>query len=396
MAEPATNNKTSPSSLMIPDWTQLPEELLEFLTEKLDSCFDVVHARSVCRAWRSTMPFPCSLLRPSYSLPMLPNKNVGLCSLEKVPLVFFRVPTRDGDDGDTASASVYFIGGISRDDSADYKDLPSPLQCSMTVKIPGESEPTLMNILDCQMLSLGYEYRLKNWSPDGEKTTLRNLAFLPLNKEGGGEFGVLLYFKGDLLVLTTRAEMKWKLLENVPKKPCTSLATFRGRFYASFYDRTSVVIDPDSLDVTLLIHSELVGFYKHLVPSGIDELFLVEEFLTTPAACRVSRLDEETGKWVVVTDIGGRVLLIDQDWENVCCSAKELPDCCGLSGNSIVITGEPENVANTFRYEGVEEDDLKFWTVSREKRVTVLSTSPAVALRVELGHCLASFLGKDN
>ncbi|CAA7032990.1 unnamed protein product [Microthlaspi erraticum] len=253
-----------------------------------------------------------------------------------------------------------------------------------------------MNILDCQILSLGHQYRLKNWNPDAVETSITSVAFVPLNTEGGGEFGVLLYFKGDLLVLTTRAEMKWKLLENVPRKSCMSLATFRGRFYASFFYGRTVVIDPYSLDVTLLIHSELEGFYKHLVPSGNDELFLVDELLTIPAACRVSRLDEENGKWVEVTDVGGRVLFIDQELGNVCCSAKELPDCCGLSGNSIVITGEPENVANTFKYEGIEEYELKFWTVSRERRVTVLSTSPAVALRVELGHCLASFLGKDN
>ncbi|CAA7032991.1 unnamed protein product [Microthlaspi erraticum] len=115
MAESPTNKKTSSSS-MIPDWTQLPEELLEFISEKLDNCFEVVHARSVCCSWRSSMPFPCSLLRPRYSLPMFPSKKVGLCSLEKLPFVLFRVPTPDADDADIASASVYFIGGISRDD----------------------------------------------------------------------------------------------------------------------------------------------------------------------------------------------------------------------------------------------------------------------------------------
>ncbi|CAA7047920.1 unnamed protein product [Microthlaspi erraticum] len=48
MAARATNKMTSPSSWMILDWTQLPEELLQVISENLDNCFDVVHARSVC------------------------------------------------------------------------------------------------------------------------------------------------------------------------------------------------------------------------------------------------------------------------------------------------------------------------------------------------------------
>ncbi|KAG7572075.1 F-box-like domain superfamily [Arabidopsis suecica] len=67
MAEPARNKKIS--SIM-PNLSQLPDELLNLIFKNLeDYCFDVLHPRSVCRSWRCTFPFPCCLLRPSYSLP---------------------------------------------------------------------------------------------------------------------------------------------------------------------------------------------------------------------------------------------------------------------------------------------------------------------------------------
>ncbi|KAG7567858.1 F-box domain [Arabidopsis thaliana x Arabidopsis arenosa] len=134
MAKPARNKKIS--SIM-PNWSQLPDELLNLIFKNLeDYCFDVLHARSVCRSWRSTFPFPCCLLRPSYSLPTFadfPFVIEDLCTLEKVPLFLFRLRAPAAS---TALLSEYFLGGIGRDESEDHMELPSPLQCSVRVKIP--------------------------------------------------------------------------------------------------------------------------------------------------------------------------------------------------------------------------------------------------------------------
>ncbi|CAA7033035.1 unnamed protein product [Microthlaspi erraticum] len=332
----------------VPDWTQLPEELLQVISEKLDNCFDVVHARSVCSS---------------------------LGTLKKIPLFLFRVPTL------SASSSEYFLGGIGcRDEAEDQTELPSPIQCSVKVKI-GESDPRLMNMLDCEILPLGHQYRLIGCNP----SYYRGVAFLPLKKEGGREFVVLLHY-GYVLYVQTSAEMKWKRLKNVPKSEiCRDVVTFRGRFYASFRNGTSVVIDPYSLDVTLLMHSQNREISHYLVPSGNDDLFLVHRF-ASHSTYRVSRLDEEAGKWVEISEVGDRVLFISGGvLGNVCCSAKELPDGCGVSGNSIVFT---DYVGGTYSYKyGVDtgrgEDGRKGWRPSRESRVKVLSTSPVVALRVE-------------
>lgn len=123
-------------------------------------------------------------------------------------------------------------------------ELPSPIQCSLKVNIL-ESDPTLMNMLDCQILSLGHQYRMIGWEPKD----YRGVAFLPLNKEGEREFVVLLNYSNVLLVLRS-AEMRWKRLENIAEALCSDLVTFRGRFYAAFLTRKIVVIDPYSLEVS--------------------------------------------------------------------------------------------------------------------------------------------------
>ncbi|CAF2278934.1 unnamed protein product [Brassica napus] len=286
------------------DWSLLPEELLNIISENVEDCFDIVHARSVSNSWRSTFSFPCMLRRQSYSLPSFanfPSESKDLCTLEKIPLFLFRVQTPP-----PASASEYFLGGIGRDESEDQTELPSPIQCSVKAKIPG-SDPTLMNMRDGQIFPLGHQYRI---SCDSKE--YRSLAFLPLHKEGREEFIVLLSFGRFLLALRS-SEMKWELVMGFKAPSSDNIVTFRR------------------------------------------------------------------------SDLGDRVLFIRQQG-NVSCSAKELPDGCGVSGNSILFTNELDNGTYVYKYgvdTGREEDDLNCWRFSGENRVTILSTSPVVNFRVE-------------
>ncbi|CAF2279814.1 F-box/kelch-repeat protein At1g64840-like [Brassica napus] len=391
MEEPAAKKKRS--SALLPDWSQLPKELLEIITDNVN-CFDIVHARSVCTSWRSSFPFPSCLLRSSYSLPTfdklsLETNEEGTYVLGKIPYFLFRVRALTAE-----SPSEYFFGGIGRDES---EELPCPIQCSVKVKIQG-SDPTLMKMNDCQIFPLGHQYKMFGW----ELKDYRGVAFLPLYKEGrGGEFVVLLnYYYGKLMVLTS-VEMKWKRFEKLSETLCSNVVTFRGRFYVSFLSRRTVVgIDPHSLEVTDLMPLPQSGL-NFLVPSGDDELFLVEvmvpsgDFDFNRFTCNVSRLDEKAGKWVKVSDLGDRVLVIAR-LGNVSFSAKELPDGCGVSGNSIVFTNWPQDVTLFYKYGpykgsaeelpdgyGVNGNIKTVWRTSRENSGVILNTFPVVALRVE-------------
>ncbi|XP_019093380.1 PREDICTED: F-box/kelch-repeat protein At2g24250-like [Camelina sativa] len=264
MAEPATKKKRKISSLFL-DWSQLPEELLHLISKNLkeNNCFDVVHARSVCTSWRSAFPFPSSLLRPRYSFPTFKSESEDLFTLEKVLLFLFRVKTPPPAAAhDVVLPCEYFLGAISRDDHMEL--LPSPLECSMEVVIPG-AVPTLVNMRDCQIIPLGHKYRLIDWETS-------HVAFLPVDKEGGGEgeFVVLRSCYTDFMVFAS-VEKRWKRLKRDDHGECSNI------------DR---------------VH--------FLVPCGDDELFLVGTVIPSDdgvsefnrLTCRVSRLDEEAGTWV--------------------------------------------------------------------------------------------------
>ncbi|CAH8367115.1 unnamed protein product [Eruca vesicaria subsp. sativa] len=395
MTESATKNMTSSSSSVTSDWSLLPEELLQIISEKVEDCFDIIHARSVCSSWRSTFPVPCILSRERYSLPSFanfPNESKDLCTFEKIPLFLFTVQTPP-----PASASDYFLGGIGLDE--DQTQLSSPIQCSLKVKIPG-SDPTLVNLRDCQILPLGHQYRMIGC----DSRYCRGLAFLPLNKEGREEFIVLLGFSRFLLLLRS-SEMKWKPALDLERVEihivCHDIVTFKRRFYATGRYKTTISslvltlrIDPFSFQVNSILPAKSCSL-KYLVTCGNDEeLFLVEkenycsdELKLTQFSCRVSRLQEEPDHWVKVSDLGDRVLFIGR-FGNVSCSAKDFPDGCGVSGNTVLFTNELDNGTYAYKY-GVDDtrrDELggrNGWRFSGENRVTIRSTSPVVAFRVE-------------
>ncbi|CAA7032980.1 unnamed protein product [Microthlaspi erraticum] len=378
--------------LSMPDWSHLPEELLHIISKNLENCFDVVHARSVCRSWRSNFPFPACLSRQSYSLPTFltyyPKEDGDLCTLEKIPLFVFTV------HNPTSSVSEYLLGGIVGDEPGDDEELPSRLQSSVNLKMPYTN---LINVLDCHILSLGHQYRIKHISTRRDfqgPTVYGGVAFIQLNKEGGGDFMVLLNDVNGLMLLTS-AEMRWKRLKNVPSGTCMDIVSFRGKFYATFLLRETFVIDPYTMDVTTLMPLQDEISNNYLVRCGDDELFLVE--LTYPMisddvvdpkfyTCRVSRLDEEAGRWVEVRDLGDRVFFIGYRG-NFSCLAKDL--CDGrVSGNSVLITNMCMDLPFFFKYGlrmgSVEEDLESYLSVSLENRVTIVyNTYPVLALLVQ-------------
>lgn len=183
-------------------------------------------------------------------------------------------------------------------------------------------------------------------------------------------------------------------LEQSSIADCSDILTFRGRFYVVFLNGDIFVIDPYSLEATPLMPPEVLnpGSCNYLVPCGNDELFLVVVIIPRSSVldfgkltCRVSKLDEEAGEWVEVSDLGDRVLFIGNQG-NVACSAKELPNGCGVSGNSILFTDGLGFKNFAYKYgvpTGNAEDDLSLWRFSRENLVDVLNKSPpVVALQI--------------
>nr|VDD13442.1 unnamed protein product [Brassica rapa] len=92
-------------SSMMPDWSLLPEELLHFISQNVENCFDGVHGRSVCTSWRSNIPFPSCLLRTSYSLPTFAQFPVETKA---------HAPSRRSLCAASTSPCEYFLGEMSQ------------------------------------------------------------------------------------------------------------------------------------------------------------------------------------------------------------------------------------------------------------------------------------------
>ncbi|XP_056852247.1 F-box/kelch-repeat protein At1g64840-like [Raphanus sativus] len=157
--------------------------------------------------------------------------------------------------------------------------------------------------------------------------------------------------------------MRWRRLQKTSIADCRDIVVFRGKFYAIFINEDVFAIDPYTLETTPLTPPEIVdcGRCNYLVPYGDDEgFYLVERIIVrngvlcfSKLACRVSVLDEEAGEWVVVSDLGDRVLLIGRPGNcsgNASCSAKELPDGCDVSGSSMLFINEIFNVIYPYKY----------------------------------------------
>jgi hypothetical protein len=95
------------ASMAVVDWSKLPTELLNLISQQIYEEVDLIHFRSVCSTWRSSsirnhlhiLPFEFPLLR----LPFFPNPNdmdtingndPPFCHLSKQNIYLIKPPTQ--------------------------------------------------------------------------------------------------------------------------------------------------------------------------------------------------------------------------------------------------------------------------------------------------------------
>ncbi|CAA7047921.1 unnamed protein product [Microthlaspi erraticum] len=134
--------------------------------------------------------------------------------------------------------------------------------------------------------------------------------------------------------------MRWMWLKNMSDASCSGLVTFRGRFYAVFLDGDIIGIDPYSRKATPLVQ-----------------------------ACFLFHQGMMSFSWLRKSSLVPVYYILADTWATSAARLKELPDGCGVSGDSVVFTDEPGNATYSYKYgvdTGRAEDDLNFWRYSRE------------------------------
>ncbi|CAF2038151.1 unnamed protein product [Brassica rapa] len=335
------------------DWSLLPKDLLELISGRSQTCFEIVHFRSVCSSWRSAIP------RPSYRLGLGLNSLLTVfnheprfeshtqCILKRIAVFLFRFQTPFGTD---------FLLIEVTDGESGEQILMSPFQNSAW----RYKDVTTLNTLNSQIIPLGYYYKINFYAI----TTIRHrtrsesytkrVAFLPLD---GKEFAVVAGVLGDLMMYRS-CDKGWTKLEG-RFTAYRDMVSFKGKFYVvDMSGQGHVFVIEPSFQITDIQAVTLSPetYDDRLVVSG-DELFLVQRLTLGTyfneykhSWFRLFRLEEEgQRRWVRINDIKDRVVVLGCDW-SLCCSAKELT---GMKGNSVVFN-EPK-----FRRESIFVFDLK-------------------------------------
>ncbi|CAN6863701.1 unnamed protein product [Brassica oleracea] len=336
------------------DWSLLHKDLLERINGCFETCFEIVHFRSVCSSWRSAISLPSyklglgvSCLLPAFNHD--PRFEVDTqCMLEKIPVFLLRFQTPFGID--------YMLVGTSERKSGKQKLLSPFTDYGLASK-----SGIILNTLSCQIIPLGHYYKIRFYAITTRRSRTRRqsyairVAFLPLDSKDDREFAIVAGVFGDLMMYRS-CDKVWIKMEG-RFKSYRDMVLFKGEVYVvDMSGRGHVfVIDPSKLVTEILsVTQSHESFDERLVISG-EELLLVQRF--TPGAYgheymhtwfKLFRLEEEgqNKRWVPIDDLEDRVVFLgyEHDW-NLCYSANELP---GMIRNCVMFI-EPSGVFDRIR-----------------------------------------------
>ncbi|KAG7640956.1 F-box-like domain superfamily [Arabidopsis suecica] len=370
------------------DWSLLPNDLLELIVGHLETSFEIVLFRSVCRSWRSVVPpldhsrclgikthdisFNAGFSFSDQPTDQPPFKSSVDCTLKNIPIYLVKFWTPYGDD--------YLLAEMREREGGEPKLLLSPLS-SNGIKYGMGINQVLFNSLTSPIIPFGQYYEITYfkkqpiryryglpyhlWNEVEWVETSERVEFLRLHSEDSRDFAVLFAGRMCNLVMYRSRNMSWtQVVEHPETYAYQDLVAFKGKFYALDSSGSGRVFIVDlSLRVTEIPSVKGSQYYskESLVQLG-EELLLVQRFI--PAGRRydeyiytwfkVFRLDEGgKRKWVQVNYLNDRVIFLGARTK-LCCSVHKLP---GANENCIVFLAS--NDGSIFDNDSVLLFDLK-------------------------------------
>ncbi|XP_019096524.1 PREDICTED: F-box protein At2g16300-like [Camelina sativa] len=216
-------------NLTIADWSLLPKDILELISGRFETCFEIIHIRSVCSSWWSALPqqsylsrlgkkaglkhiwalrvsgragsaglTPLSGPNPSWSPllfssgPITPNVVCLSNPINnKIPVFLLRVETPVGDD--------YLLASMSEQISGKQR-LLSPLETTHRY-----TYGVTLDTLSSQVISLGHYYKVEFYAITMRRYRTRResyckrVAFLRMDSED--TYRDIVSFKGKFYVV---------------------------------------------------------------------------------------------------------------------------------------------------------------------------------------------------
>ncbi|KAM6543586.1 hypothetical protein CsatB_008033 [Cannabis sativa] len=337
---------------MAVDWTQLPPELVESISNNLTTYADYLRFRVVCRSWRSSVPSTPNNLPPQLPWLMLPK------SRHRRPhsAAFFNL----------SSNKVYLINlpealshgkrccGSSHGWLVILDETPSLLLLNPLTRSKFHLPPisTFPNVLRFSYSEIGREYALR--SPSGESYTqnlrqirdsfVKKVVLSSSPKESTGFVALAILHETGDLAFCKSGDQTWTFIEGASSYS-EDVIHYNSSFYAvNKYGVVAVcdVGESTSPSVSIIIETPTqVGADMQYLVSSKDDLVLVSRYLEIDydnseelyrtVGFNVFRLDwsdEDEPKWDKVNDLGDQMLFIGKN-SSLSISASDFPGCVG-------------------------------------------------------------------
>ncbi|MBA0786763.1 hypothetical protein Gotri_027085 [Gossypium trilobum] len=287
------------------DWSQLPQELLVLIAERLEARFDVVRFRSVCCSWRSSVPPKIYPFHPTY----LRTRGRLVGSLSHITrYTFYLLRSSRGDETEAPACWLVKIGEGSH---GVKMQLWNPFSDSKLESLP-RNFPKVLDLTNFQVIELGHQYiglyhTYFNHPLEPRYIDYRKKVVLQQSSTNFDDFIIFASFRR--LAFLRSGEKEWTVLEIM--YDIEDIISFNEKFYAIDLNGKTRVID-QSLNVSFLPHVGSPGSRKFLVKSH-DNLLAVE-MLSNPdkgVGFRVFRMSEEDHKWDEMESLRDRILFLD-------------------------------------------------------------------------------------
>ncbi|GAU31177.1 hypothetical protein TSUD_316020 [Trifolium subterraneum] len=368
------------------DWSKLPKELLQLISEKLNCEFHELRFRSVCSSWRSSsIPPKNHLLNlPSrFPYPSESNNNTSTYPISKRTIFLINPPPNQQqqtlnlinpslNQQQTLNPWLIKIGLDSRGRISLWNPLSRDKQLRLRFQLPHH-----FDFNELSLFKLGHEFVIGEFPSvyPNESYSTENSHFMKkvVAYEQGCSVLLTIHISGKLAIFRS-GHQEWIIMPEMPPNPYTDVCVFNGRPIAVDSSGRTVVVGPD-LSLDLVAEAVFGGDTKILVESD-GELLLVDKYSEHLGEVRQSRqsrqfgrseqselllftfgaddesdyeieieravrfvvfrLDENEKKWVKLTNLGDRVLFLGKD----CAFSVKASDLCMENGNCVIFRND--------------------------------------------------------
>ncbi|MCH82460.1 F-box protein [Trifolium medium] len=317
------------------DWSQLPKDLLQLISQRLDSELYLLRFRSVCSTWRSSSSIPKH--HPNYLSLKLPefynNDPNPPCHISKHNIFLIKPPQHQ----QTLHHRRPWLIRIGPDPDGKIQ-LWHPF--SLRPHIPFHFPHHVLDFNQLSVFHLGHLFLL---SEANRQIHSAKLLVAP-RQEKQPLFMVTFNCFGELTLFRCGDE-RWTIIQGMATSAHGDICIFKGRPCAVDYDGYTVMFEPDlshHLIAEPLLDEE--GVHTKFLLQSECELLLVDCYACDSGfsikngdvRIAVFRLDEKEKKWVKLTSLGDRVLFLGNRYM-FSASASEL----GFAkGNCVIYTDD--------------------------------------------------------